>query len=755
MLAVAGWGHAQLSDGFSYGTFRCNDSVVNHLYRQAIAQFDVERPPYPWQLPEYYFMQRWLYGSDFTQGMKPLPDLLHYFLYPYASKREERQIYRQLNHFVKLARKGQLTLHDMDPLWQQRSAGYSEACSPDSNIIALSLLSNALRYYLNTTPYNAQSIRLENTLEDLKDTLSKHSVPVQKNNPMKGHPLYVQGGYMGNGTLEANALGTFVSRYSSNNSPYTEQIVRNVLVEKGGHHDIGPLTAHYLLHGLQQQNHPDIAWLLLGNRVARDWTFLPAPDTVLSPLWRDRAIPFLYNEIAGIEPLCQYYQAKRDSLFHFNLMPNFSLSDLTFVEATMNTPHGVLLSRWEKRHGVIYWHIEIPPQSCGTIYLHRKLHGGERYDHIFGDVFSPNTKEFTAGSYDFEIPYLEQPFVFDEFLYNDAPFEQCHAATIVETPNGDLLSAFYGGHHEGGNDVCIWLCRKTHGQDDWSAPQRVAGGDGLPCWNPVLFQIPNGDLLLFYKRGSQVSQWTGWLLRSSDGGQTWSQPEPLPDGLLGPAKNKPLYSNGRIICPASDEKEGWKVYFEYSDDQGRTWQRTPFVEAPNGIQAIQPSLLPLKDGRLMAFCRTQQSRVALTTSNDNGTTWTPLRLTKMSNNNSGFDVCRLSDSAYYMVCNNWPLPQGMQNPPRTPLSILFSKDGIHWKWWETLENSPIGEYSYPSVIPSSDGRLQIVYTWRRQRIKYVCIDPTKKQRKPAAASTRRPKPKESKEYPEWVMDIID
>jgi len=60
---------------------------------------------------------------------------------------------------------------------------------------------------------------------------------------------------------------------------------------------------------------------------------------------------------------------------------------------------------------------------------------------------------------------------------------------------------------------------------------------------------------------------------------------------------------------------------------------------------------------------------------------------------------------------------------RTPINVAISDDGMHWKAAVVLEDSPINQYSYPSVIQGKDGKVHIVYTWRRQRIKYACLDP--------------------------------
>ena len=310
-----------------------------------------------------------------------------------------------------------------------------------------------------------------------------------------------------------------------------------------------------------------------------------------------------------------------------------------------------------------------------------------------------------------------------EFIYEKAPFPQCHASTIIEVAPGRLLASWFGGTAEKNPDVGIWVSR--HDGITWSAPVEVANGiqasgPRVPTWNPVLFQPKGGPLLLFFKVGPSPQSWWGEVLSSSDGGATWGNRRRLPDGIYGPIKNKPVQlADGTILSPTSDETDEkpskWRVYFERSTDLGATWTKTPFFNDGLEVGAIQPSLLFLGGEQLLALGRTRQGKVFSISSPDNGRTWGKMGLTSLPNPNSGTDAVTLADGRHLLVYNN--TPKG-----RTPVSVAISRDGAEWKHILDLETAP-GEYSYPAVTQAADGRVHITYTWKREKIRHVVLDP--------------------------------
>jgi len=318
--------------------------------------------------------------------------------------------------------------------------------------------------------------------------------------------------------------------------------------------------------------------------------------------------------------------------------------------------------------------------------------------------------------------------VTEEFIYEEASFPSCHAATIAETPNG-IIAAWFGGTHERHPDVGIWISRRENEQ--WTPPVEVANGivndtTRYPTWNPVLYQVPDGNLLLFYKVGPSPSTWWGVRKHSEDGGMTWSDGEALPEGFIGPVKNKPvMLANGYLLCGSSTEDEGWRVHMEITDVGGSDWEKIGPLNDEKIYQVIQPTILVHRNGSLQILCRSKNSVIAESWSFDDGQTWKLFQDSELPNNNSGIDGVSLKNGKHILVYNHVKTPAGSDKGYRTPLNVAVSKNGRKWYAALVLEDSETGQYSYPSVIESADGMVHIVYTWRREKIRYVKIDPGK------------------------------
>lgn len=166
------------------------------------------------------------------------------------------------------------------------------------------------------------------------------------------------------------------------------------------------------------------------------------------------------------------------------------------------------------------------------------------------------------------------------FVMNESPTAACHASTIYRKKNGEILTAWFGGSKEGADDVGIYFSRKRE-SGDFQAAEKIAGGEE-PHWNPVLFSEDDRKILLFYKKGRLISKWRTYIRISMDGGETFGEERELVPGETGgrgPVRNKPLWlSNGRILCPASVEGDVWKAFTDISEDGGKTFVRSNWIE---------------------------------------------------------------------------------------------------------------------------------------------------------------------------------
>jgi len=349
-----------------------------------------------------------------------------------------------------------------------------------------------------------------------------------------------------------------------------------------------------------------------------------------------------------------------------------------------------------------------------------------------------------------------------------------HGSSIVNLPNGDLLTAWFEGSGERtADDVKIMGARLKKGEVSWSKPFLMADTYNIPDCNPVLFLNHQNKLFLVWiaveanrweysilryktsidydKSAAPVWNWQDNILLKPDedfAKEVKSKFKDLPSGGSAWAAYAPEYGN-MIIDAGKDEGKrsiGWMTRIKpllleenkillplysdgfnfslvaISDDDGTNWQPSlPIVGRGN----VQPSLIQKKDGTLVAYMRDNGDappRVQISESNDSGVTWTAAQKTEIPNTAS-VQVLKLSDGRWVFIGND--IDDG-----RYQISLYLSDDeGKTWKWKTHLEQVKKGDgsFSYPSMLQAPDGMLHITYSYQQgeklESIKYVVVNP--------------------------------
>ena len=295
-----------------------------------------------------------------------------------------------------------------------------------------------------------------------------------------------------------------------------------------------------------------------------------------------------------------------------------------------------------------------------------------------------------------------------------------HCSSITLAPNGDLLVSWYGGSYESSEDQVLFLSRLKRGTHVWSKPEILVRSPGKPPGNAVLFTTADQHVWLVWGRmeGTQpMLRGTGWdacslFFRTSvDNGITWTEDKPFFHDTLGwlPRNLTITLADGTLLLPLSDERNGHGVdlsFFLATKDNGATWVRSGIMRGGE-----QPTIVQRADGSLLAYLRVRPNIVAAE-SRDSGATWSTPEATKLKNPNAGISMCRLKNGHLLLVFND-------QDDSRSPLHIARSTDeGRTWSAPLVIETNP-GEYSYPSIFQAPDGKIHLIYTFRRFSIKHV------------------------------------
>ncbi|HOX40123.1 MAG TPA: exo-alpha-sialidase [Candidatus Brocadiia bacterium] len=300
----------------------------------------------------------------------------------------------------------------------------------------------------------------------------------------------------------------------------------------------------------------------------------------------------------------------------------------------------------------------------------------------------------------------------------DEDVPSCHASSIAQLPDGTLVAVWYAGKEEGSPDSGEYMAVKRPNADGWHPYRVFINVPDWPAGNPRIYLDAAGRLVVMYTicYGRWCRADTLYTRFSTNGALTWSRPREIPFNPKVLGKNPPVvYPDGRIVAPITVENMDYGASCIISDDNGETWRMVGALRGrEEGQRVLQPTIAPLADGSLLMLLRTNMDRIWRSRSTDRGETWSPPEPTDLPHNRSGICMIRHSSGNVFLALN--PVAEG-----RTPLAIFRSPDeGASWHEAVMLEDGP-GEYSYPTLIEGIGGLIHIIYTWRRERIKWAAL----------------------------------
>ena len=310
-----------------------------------------------------------------------------------------------------------------------------------------------------------------------------------------------------------------------------------------------------------------------------------------------------------------------------------------------------------------------------------------------------------------------------------------HSSAICALPSGDLLAVWYGGSREGASDVALFTSRLPAGTGEWTPPDRTLNRamaeDELErmikkLGNAVIFPDRGGGLWMIYVSVS-LGGWSGSALNvksSRDEGRTWSGSQRLTlnpfFNLSSLVRNKPIYaSDGRIGLPVYHEmalKYPQMLWLIPGADGTIEDYRVRSLASEPGL--LQPALVPLGGDRVLMMLRDNRDQRNLYTSfsEDNGWTWSEAEPSELPNPDAAFDALRLRDGRILLAYNH-------SDTDRENLRLAVSADqGRTWRTSAVLEQAVDQEYSYPNLVEDQRGRIHLIYTWQRERIKHVTFN---------------------------------
>ncbi len=333
----------------------------------------------------------------------------------------------------------------------------------------------------------------------------------------------------------------------------------------------------------------------------------------------------------------------------------------------------------------------------------------------------------------------------DIVIYKDAAFYSAFPSIVVR-PDGEVLVAFRraperklfgegGSNHTDPNSFLV-LTRSEDNAETWSSPSLIYAHPYGGSQDPCMVQLSDGSIVCSSYAWAQVrgdavdrvedtlkhGQFVfmgGYLVRSEDGGQTWSEaikPPPVPGNLTRTVFDEPCpaYNRG-AMAEGPDGRLYWAVCIQsqlkpkrisethllISEDGGKSWEYSCPIAQDETASFNETSLYWTPEGTLVAFMRTADydDHTVIAWSTDGGKSFDPWE-------DSGFQghphyALRLPDDRVFLIYGYRHKPFGIRarilnaacTDYETAEEIVLRDDGgstdLGYPWAAMLPNGKI------------------------------------------------------------------
>jgi predicted neuraminidase len=336
--------------------------------------------------------------------------------------------------------------------------------------------------------------------------------------------------------------------------------------------------------------------------------------------------------------------------------------------------------------------------------------------HRFAETSSPQEKAVS-------------PVFLTEAINPDQGLPMVHVAALAQTPDGILHCVWYGGTAECRPDVKIYLSQREPG-GRWTHPaaimtreqaERDLGRPVQGLGNALLIAGQDGTLRLLFVTIA-MGKWSGSQLNtciSKDGGLSWSRAEHL---TLSPFFNLSELVRNRPV-PLQDG--GWCVPI-YQEFLGKfselLWLSKEGVRRKSriagGCSVFQPSVVPTSADSAVALMRdyTKTRKIQLSSTRDGGLSWSPATPTTLPNPDAGISGLPLGNNRILVAYND-------STKDRSDLSLALSRDGgTNWPKLVSLLHEEGASFAYPFLLRTSDGMIQLAYTWKSRELRLISFN---------------------------------